>query len=99
MTLPKYTIYAIREMSTGFFLPSARNNFSITEPCEWTNKRMPRFFRSYRSAHTALISWSLGVWRQHEGCSGYSGGYEPPDPYYYYAPENCGRDRNNLEVV
>lgn len=57
------TLYAIRHVPTGFFLPAAKgkggNGGSFVEPVD-PEKESPRFFPKERNAKQALAAWLKG---------------------------------------
>lgn len=60
MSNPLATVYAIRHIPTGNFLPSGRGRgFTHDEPLPATSKP-PRLFLSRRGAHLALKAWLEG---------------------------------------
>lgn len=56
-------LYVIRQESTGFYFPDAKNGFSHLEPCATTR---PRLFYSRTAAISALAQWRRGA--MSEGC-------------------------------
>lgn len=93
---PLYTCYAIRQISTGKFLPmnwSSNRGHSFKEP----SFDFPRLFRSKRSAQAALSAWLRGEWKDPE--------YEYDEDFHHnylvgYSPiPKQGRDKNDMEIV
>ena len=56
-------VWAIRQKSSGFFLPAAKgkggNGGSYVEPVD-PDKEPPRLFMSKKAAHCALVQWLKG---------------------------------------
>lgn len=80
-------LYMIIQVSTGKWLPCAKDagrNFSATTP---TDKYAPRLFSSKAGAHSALARWCEGVWSNH-----WEDGLEVDTP-------KVKRDRKDMEVV
>jgi hypothetical protein len=88
------TAYAIRQISTGHYLPDARRNWSTVEP---TPDCIPRLFESRHGANSALARWCEGLWRQ-ENTSIYTDCGWEHDAEFYAVPVE-GRDRKDMEVV
>lgn len=74
-------VWAIRQKSTGFFLPVAKgkggNGGSYVEPVD-PDKEPPRLFMSKKAAHCALVQWLKGhhkaKWAYDDGDDIYSSG-------------------------
>lgn len=60
---PLISTWAIRQNSTGYFLPARKNGrgYSFDEP---TKDCFPRLFKSELSATRALSAWLRGTWDQ-----------------------------------
>lgn len=81
------SFYMIKQISTGKWLPcakDARRNFSATEP---TDQYAPRLFSTKAGAHSALARWCEGVWSNH-----WEDGMEVDPP-------KVKRDRKDMEIV
>jgi hypothetical protein len=89
------TIYAIRQKSTGYFLPTrwgTARGYSFDNP---TPNCVPRIFKSRNSANKALTAWLQGEWKNTYCRSDWSG-----DEIAGVSPDKVeGRDRNDMEVV
>lgn len=84
----RFTLYAIRQKSTGFYLPYTEKAHSYSEP---KPTKHPRLFPSYKSAAAALTQWLRGHhrcdWNSDEGLI-----FAGVDPV-------AGRVREDMEVV
>lgn len=55
-------LYAIRQKSTGFYLPSSKYKKGYTNDVpEPKEVKIPRLFSSHKNAHLALYNWLRGV--------------------------------------
>ena len=87
-------VYAIRQISTGLYLPAERNGkgrsrgFSHDVP----SKGMPRLHTTARRANAALRAWLEGEWVN--VYTSYEGDSLGPCPLRV-----IGRDKNDMEVV
>lgn len=84
-------IFAIREKSTGMFLPQAKTNFTWSVPCK-ANSRPLRLYHSRQAARISLHHWLRGVYD-------YTGSITSMT---ILKPKNCGlpdRVRSDMEVV
>lgn len=84
-------LFAIRQKSTGLFLPQVKHNFTWQVPCKVT-KRPLRLYHSKRAANVSLTHWLRGVY-QYDGCL-----IGMP----VMKPRHCGlpdRTRSDMEVV
>lgn len=66
--------YAIRQKSTGFFLPQIprKKGYTFTDP-EDPTKVIPRFFRRKQDAQCALKYWLAGKYdAKYTGCEDYT---------------------------
>ena len=92
-------LYAIRQKSTGFFLPQLphRGNTN-SEPiqCDGTQKKRIRFFHSERSAKMALAAWLNGVW--HMQSSGPSSMWDDNEPSLVISKQEH-RKSEDMEIV
>lgn len=91
--------WAIRQKSTGFFLPSRKGRgFSFDEP---TKDCFPRLFPSKMSAVRALTAWLQGQWKNEwhsKGGSPWS--LDPPEDYQAASPSPVeGRNKDDMEIV
>lgn len=71
--LDKFTVYAIRQKSTGFYFPehfNGKTGFSYDNPSPGC---IPRIFRSYRSANAALVQWVRGKHKKDTEISDWDG--------------------------
>lgn len=91
--------YAIRQKSTGHFLPGdTRSGYTRTEPADPAS-RPPRLFVNRASAKQALDCWLMGIWSLKTISYGvyddveYDQIIDTPDK-----PEE-GRNRDDMEVV
>lgn len=87
------TVYAIRQKSTGYFLPmrfGTGRGYSFDVP---TLDCIPRIFKSKRSAQVALNCWLQGEWKNEWHSKGYYGGFEPPDEYLAASPPESRRKK------
>lgn len=94
-----FICYAIREKSTGYFLPMRWNKssgFSHDEP----EPGFPRLFPSKESAKAALSSWRRGKWRQEVDT--YYGDFGPEYDVYLDVspvPERLDKDMEIVEMT
>lgn len=80
-------LYMIIQVSTGKWLPCAKDagcNFTATDP---TDEYAPRLFSSKASAHSALARWCEGIWSNH-----WEDGLDIVSP-------KVKRDRKDMEIV
>jgi hypothetical protein len=54
-------VFAIKQLSSGHYLPHNTKGFSFDEPEPPSDKRHPRFFPSEKAAKQALIAWLRGI--------------------------------------
>lgn len=88
--------WAIRQKSTGYFLPARKNGrgFSFDEP---TKDCFPRLFPSKMSAIRALTAWLQGHWKR-EYHTREVGGW-PEDIEYLTTEKVDNRDPSDMEIV
>lgn len=88
--------YAIRQKSTGWFLPmrwrSARG-FSHDEPLE---NCIPRLFPTKRSVQQALCAWLQGDWKEEWSAGNFDEGPEMIGPAPKHLPHRKAED---MEIV
>lgn len=92
--------YAIRQKSTGFYLPAPRGRGgrggTHVEPCAAdTPGYEPRLFHTMHAARVALTYWLAGRVTVSSYTDGWSGEY---DESWYVEPVP-GRVRDDMEVV
>lgn len=84
----RFTLYAIRQKSTGYFMPHSERAHSYNEP---RPTKQPRLFPGKKSAEAALTQWLRGHhrcdWNSDEGRV-----FAGVDPV-------VGRVREDMEVV
>lgn len=101
----RHEFYAIREKTTGYFLPQSNRTtskgFTNSEPCD-TSELPPRLFTKEAAAKCALTWWLRGVFKQAKGAE-YD---EPGGKAYGYNKgptkrpiPGTGRDPDLMEVV
>jgi hypothetical protein len=92
---PLIFAWAIRQKSTGAFLPARKNGrgYSFDEP----SFDFPRLFKSELSASRALSAWLQGKWKR-EYHTREVGGW-PEDVEYIISEKVEGRDPHDMEIV
>lgn len=87
--------YAIRQKSTGFFLPEVGSCYTRSEPTD-IKEKTPRLFLKESSAKSALFYWLHGVY-----ISKYSyGGYEDGSSWDGFEVNKVdGRNKDDMEIV
>lgn len=98
MSTPLATLFAIRHIPTGNFLPSGRSRgFTHDEPMS-PSVKPPRLFTSRRGAHLALRAWLAGEWTETFSSSydEWGGGVEPDGHEIEARPH---RRASEMEIV
>lgn len=92
---PLIQAWAIRQKSTGAFLPARKNGrgYSFDVP----SFGFPRLFKSRQAANLALYAWLQGQWKR-EYHTREVGGW-PEDIEYLIAEKVEGRDPADMEIV
>lgn len=94
-----FICYAIREKSTGYFLPMRwrqSSGFSHDEP----EPGFPRLFPSKESARSALSSWRRGIWKKE--VDRYDGVFGPEYDVHVGVspvPERLNKDMEIVEMT
>lgn len=93
---PFISAWAIRQKSTGAFLPARKNGrgYSFDKPIKGC---FPRLFKSKKAANLALYAWLQGQWKK-EYHTREVGGW-PEDIEYLIAEKIEGRDASDMEIV
>lgn len=89
-TVLNLQVFAIRQISTGYFLPALARSGDRPSNYEPTANCIPRFFHTRKSATSALTQWLQGVWENGWDMDGF--GSLEPNPVYT-------RDKSDMEVV
>ena len=89
-------LWAIKQISTGLFLPAGGKGLgghTKQEPC---SDRAPRIFTLERVAASAMRAYVAGQWREWNGINSYSGEweYDGPEP-----ARGTQRDKDDFTVV
>ena len=92
---PSISAWAIRQKSTGYFLPARKGRgFSFDEP---TKDCFPRLFKSKQAANLALYAWLQGQWKREYHTREVDGW--PEDIEYLIAEKVGSRDPSDMEIV
>lgn len=102
MPVTVVSLYAIRQKSTGFYMPAPNGRQgrggSHMEPCEMHGE-YPRLFTTERAAKSALGLWLLGKFygRKHEVM--HAGDFMPEIEEYIDVVPQPNRSRDDMEIV
>jgi len=92
----QFTAYAIRQKSTGYFLPMrwhSRRGYSNDTP---TAGAFPRMFTKRSAAHLALVAWLKGVWKADIE---YNDWDNSPTSVSAYPVHDPSRKADDMEIV
>lgn len=95
--MPTFHAYAIRQVSTGYFLPmrwKQARGYTHDDP---TPDCFPRLFRTHKSAEYALRAWLKGEWSEQIYYSSLEGFSESSGPEV--SKERPDRKREDMEIV